>query len=146
MASSSAIETLISISTAETDNAAKRLGSEIRYSEEQERKLLQLQQYRDDYALRFQERMAEGLNASGYRNFQLFIEKLDLAMTRQRQIIDDATRRVEQARQAWQQCERRRKSYGTLENRARQEEHRKELKRDQKSTDEHATRQAFYKR
>ncbi|MGI4847371.1 MAG: flagellar export protein FliJ [Janthinobacterium lividum] len=146
MASSSSIETLITIATVDTDNAAKRLGNEIRYSEEQENKLVQLQQYRDDYAQRFQERLASGLNASGYRNFQLFLEKLDLAMVRQRQIIAEAARRVEQARQLWQQCERRRKSYGTLETRARQEEHRKELRRDQKSTDEHATRQAFYKR
>jgi flagellar FliJ protein len=146
MASSSSIETLLGLATIDTDNAAKRLGNEIRAAEDQEKKLAQLSTYRDEYAARFRERMAAGLTASGYRNFQVFLEKLDMAMERQALFVKESKRRVEVARAAWQVCERKRKSFGTLENRAKQEEYKKELKRDQKSTDEHATRQAFYKR
>jgi flagellar FliJ protein len=146
MSTPSAINTLVSLASIETDDAARRLGNAIRAGEESERKLALLQQYRDEYAARFQAGMAAGLAASGYRNFQVFLDKLDQAIAGQQQIVRDAARRVGEQRKAWQESERKRKSYGTLADRAEQMEQKKELKRDQKLTDEHAARQAFYKR
>lgn len=146
MATHSALETLIELATNQTDEAAKRLGRAIRACEDTEQKLALLLQYRDDYDARFKSGLANGISAAGYRNFQLFLDKLDTAIAGQQQIVNDAKRRILDERGAWQSCERKRMSFDTLVTRAEQAEQRKENKRDQKLMDEFATRQANYKR
>jgi flagellar protein FliJ len=146
MALLSALDTLIELAMRETDEAAKRLGLAVRATEDTEKKLELLMQYRDEYAARFQANMATGLTAMGYRNFQLFMVKLDDAIAGQQQIVMQSKRRVEEEQSAWQQSERKRMSYDTLASRAHKEEQRKENKRDQKDTDEQATRSAHFKR
>lgn len=142
----SAINTLIELAVTETDEAAKRLGHAIRAGEDAEKKLALLLQYREDYAARCQSSLEVGLSASGYRNFQVFLEKLDNAVTGQQQVVQAAQQRIAQERGAWQAGERKRMSYGTLANRAEKEALRKENKRDQKMTDEQAARLTLYKR
>ncbi len=146
MATSSAIHTLIELATQETDEAAKRLGRAVRASEESQQKLTLLQQYREDYAARFQANLAAGLSASGYRNFQVFIDKLDSAIVSQQHVVDEAERRVAHERGAWQASERKRMSYDTLATRAQKEMQKQENRRDQKQSDEHAARLMSYKR
>lgn len=146
MAKSSTLDTLIELAGTDTDNAARRLGDAVSVSREAEQRLEMLQQYRDEYQARFQSSMEQGLTASGYRNFQLFLGKLDQAIAGQRQIVRDAQQRIGQERGAWQECERKRRSYDLLATRAEQKELIKEGKRDQKAMDEHTARQHFYKR
>lgn len=146
MANLSALTTLIDIAVKDGDEAAKKLGQAIRAAEETEKKLALLLSYRDEYAQRFQSSTAAGLNAMEYRNFQLFIAKLDTAISGQQAMVMDAKRQVEQERTVWQECERKRMSYGTLANRSEKERQLRENKRDQKQTDEHAARSALYKR
>lgn len=146
MATNPALETLIELATNQTDEAAKRLGRAIRACEDTEQKLALLLQYRDDYEARFKTGLSNGISAAGYRNFQLFLDKLDTAIAGQQQIVQDAKRRIVDERGAWQSCERKRMSFDTLATRAQQVEQRKENKRDQKLMDEFATRQANYKR
>ena len=146
MANSSALETLIDLATKETDEATKRLGRAVRTSEEAQQKLGILEQYREDYAVRFQDSLSSGLTAMNYRNFQLFIEKIDVAIAGQEDVVRGAQLRVADARSFWQSCERKRMSYDTLAKRARLTEQLRQNKRDQKQTDEHAARIIFYKR
>lgn len=146
MATSSALGTLIELATRDTDEAAKRLGQCMKAAEDCEQKLALLTQYRDDYAARFQQSLTTGLTAMGYRNYQQFLDKLDQAITAQQQIVRDAHARVEREKTAWQACERKRMSYGTLAERAEKAQQQKDNKRDQKQMDEHAARQLLYKR
>jgi flagellar protein FliJ len=146
MAINSALETLIELATSQTDEAAKRLGLAIRACEDTEQKLTMLLQYREEYEARFNTSLASGVTAAGYRNFQLFLEKLDTAIAGQQRIVEDAKRRIVDERSQWQSCERKRMSYDTLATRVQKAEERKENKRDQKLMDEFATRQANYKR
>ncbi|WP_136416205.1 MULTISPECIES: flagellar export protein FliJ [Oxalobacteraceae] len=146
MATNSALDTLIELATSQTDEAAKRLGVAIRTCADTEQKLALLLQYREDYESRLKAGMAAGISAAGYRNFQMFLEKLDTAIAGQQQIVNDAKHRIAAERSAWQSCERKRISYDTLATRVHQAEQRKENKRDQKLMDEYATRQANYKR
>lgn len=146
MANLSALTTLIDLALKDTDEAAKKLGQAIRAGEDTEKKLAMLLGYRDEYAARFQSSMAAGLSAMDYRNFQLFIEKLDAAIAGQQAIVQEAKRLIERERKSWQDCERKRMSYDTLATRAEKEKQHKENKRDQKQTDEHAARAALYKR
>lgn len=146
MATTSALETLVDLATKETDEATKRLGRAVRSREEAQQKLGLLEQYRDDYAAQFQKTLSAGLSPMAYRNYQLFIEKIDDAIRTQESVVQDAGQHVEQARQAWQACERKRMTYNTLTTRAKDAASRKEAKADQKLMDEYAARIAYYKR
>ena len=146
MAINPALETLIELATNETDEAAKRLGLAVRACEDTEQKLAMLLQYREEYEARFQASLLSGVTAAGYRNFQLFLDKLDTAIAGQQRILDDAKRRIVDERSQWQSCERKRMSYDTLATRMQKVEERKANKRDQKLMDEFATRQSNYKR
>lgn len=146
MAKSSALDTLIDLATKETDEAAKRLGRAVRVSEEAEQKLQLLLQYRDDYVARFQSSLQAGLSIAGHRNFQLFLDKLEEAIRGQERIIQDAQRRVDAERGAWQNSERKRMSFDTLATRAEKSYQLKETRREQKQTDEFAARQLIHKR
>lgn len=143
MAHPSALDTLIELAAADTDAAAKTLGKAVRAADDARQKLAMLKQYRDDYAARLQSGMGSGLTASAFRNFQIFIGKIDDAISGQQEIVRLAERRIDHERGVWQQCERKRLSYGTLANRAQQAALHKENKRDQKQMDEFAARKAF---
>ena len=145
MATPSALDTLIELATKDTDEAAKRLGRVIRASTDAEQKLALLMQYRDDYAARFQASMSRGVTATGYRNFQLLLGKLEEAINGQQRVVDDARKRVGDQRLAWQSSERKRISYDTLAARAIKERQLRETRRDQKQTDEFAARKLIYK-
>ena len=146
MTTHSPLNTLIELAERDTDEAAKNLGAAIREAEETEKKLALLLDYRSDYAARFQDNQASGITPMGYRNFQAFLDKLDTAIAGQKEVIAYAHRKVEAQRGIWQNCERKRMSFDTLATRAHKVEQQRETKRDQKATDEHATRQAYYKR
>jgi flagellar FliJ protein len=144
MATSNALDTLIELATKDSDGAAKELGRRNRLADEAQQKLELLQQFRDDYAKRFEQSMANGLTASSYRNFQLFIDKIDSALAGQQDVVRMARGRIEEAKTAWQGCERKRLSYGTLATRAKNAAAVVASKRDQKQSDEFAARMAHY--
>ena len=146
MADISALNTLIELATTEVDDAAVRLGRAVRAVEDAQQKLGLLAGYRDDYAQRFQNTMANGFTPMAYRNFQGFMDKLDQAINGQQQLVRDAERRVEHERGAWRESERKRISYDALASRAKAAADQKTAKREQKQTDEQAARKLLYKR
>jgi flagellar FliJ protein len=146
MATPSALNTLIDLANKETDEAAKRLGAALHASEEADQKLGLLMQYRDDYAERCQSSLTAGISTTHFNNFQVFMQKLDHAISGQQKVVNDARQRVAQARAAWQACEQKKMSFVTLADRASKEDARRELWRDQKQNDEHAARRALHKR
>lgn len=146
MASPSQLETLIDLAQRETDDCAKRLGAALKALDDCQQKLDMLSGYRDDYARRFEESMANGITPMAYRNFQAFMLKLDSAILGQQQVVNHAQARSENEKSRWQLAERKRMSYTTLDKRAQEQALKLENKRDQKAMDEHAARQAYYKR
>lgn len=146
MANRSALDTLIELAQRETDEAAKRLGVALRAAEETEQKLTMLLGYRDDYAARLEAAQVAGITPMAYRNFVAFMDKLDNAINGQREVVKHAHYKSAVEKAAWQACERKRLSYRTLNERAARQALQAENKRDQKQMDEHAARQAYYKR
>ncbi len=142
----SALQTLIELAENDVESAAKHLGQTIKAKDEATKQLALLIQYRSDYEARLQNNSQQGLTVSQYANFQGFIGKLDQAIEGQNKLIIDAQYRVESAKKSWQECEKKRLSYKTLINRNIATELKKENKRDQKQTDERATRNLFYKK
>lgn len=146
MASQSQLETLIELARRETDDAAKRLGTALKAVADAEEKLNMLVGYRDEYGKRFEATQQSGITPMAYRNFQAFMEKLDNAIKGQEEVLRHSQRKEAQEKSTWQNAERKRMSYSTLNDRAQAQALKLEAKRDQKAMDEHAARQAFYKR
>ena len=146
MASQSQLETLIELARRETDDAAKRLGIALKAVADAEEKLTMLSGYRDEYGRRFEATQQAGITPMAYRNFQAFMEKLDNAIKGQEEVLRHNQRKEAQEKSTWQNAERKRMSYSTLNDRAQAQALKLEAKRDQKAMDEHAARQAFYKR
>ncbi|MES3024466.1 MAG: flagellar export protein FliJ [Pseudomonadota bacterium] len=146
MANRSALDTLIELAQRDTDEAAKRLGAALSAVAEAEQKLAMLLDYRQDYAERLQAAQQVGMTPMAYRNFVAFVDKLDNAINGQREVLKHAQHKAAVGKTDWQACERKRLSYRTLDQRAAEAALKVENKRDQKQTDEHAARQAHYKR
>lgn len=146
MAKQSALDTLIELAQRDTDDAAKRLGAALKGVDECEQKLAMLLGYREDYAQRLDAAQLAGITPMAYRNFVAFMDKLEIAINGQREVIKHAQHKAGVEKAAWQASERKRLSYRTLNERAAAEALRRENKLDQKQMDEHAARQAYYKR
>ena len=146
MANSSALDTLIELAQRASDDAAKRLGAALKTVEDADQKLQMLLGYRDDYARKLDAAQVAGITPMAYQNFVAFIGKLDNAINGQREVLKHAQYKSGLEKTAWQASERKRLSYKTLNDRAAAEALRLETKRDQKQMDEHAARQAYYKR
>lgn len=146
MASQSQLDILIDLAQRGSDAAAKRLGVALKAVTDAEQKKEMLTGYRDEYARRFEAAQQAGITPMAYRNFQAFMVKLENAITGQQEVLRVTQLRCAEEKAAWQESERKRMSFKTLSDRAAVEALKLETKRDQKQTDEHAARQAYYKR
>jgi flagellar FliJ protein len=146
MASKAQLETLMDLARRETDDAAKRLGVALKAVDEAKQKHEMLIGFRDEYLKRFEAAQAAGITPMAYRNFVAFIDKLEVAIKGQLEMIRHAELRSTQEKTSWQSSERKRMSYSTLNDRADAAALKLENKRDQKAMDEHAARGAYYKR
>jgi len=142
MAHASALETLIDLAQRESDDRAKRLGVALKAVEDGEQKLQMLMGYRDDYANRLDAAQMAGITPFAYQNFVAFLGKLEQALDGQREVLKHARTKAEMERKGWQESERKRLSYRTLNERAAQQALAIESKRDQKMMDDHAARTA----
>ena len=140
MANPSVIETLIELTMQQSEEAAKRLGQATRQSEQAQEKLDLLRQYRQEYVEQLQAQLSQGLNVAGHANFLRFIQGLDRAILQQDAAVLQSQRLVERERESWREHERKRLSYGTLVQRARQDALHRANRQDQKQIDERAPR------
>lgn len=140
MANPSALDTLIELAQRDSDDAAKRLGAALKGVEEAQQKLQMLLGYRADYANRLDQAQMAGITPFAYANFVAFVGKLDNAINGQQEVLKHATYKSELEKTAWQDSERKRLSYRTLNERAAAEALKIENKRDQKMMDDHAAR------
>lgn len=140
MANPSALETLIELAQRDSDAAAKRLGAALKSVEEAQQKLQMLLGYRDDYANRLDQAQMAGITPFAYANFVAFVGKLDNAINGQQEVLKHAKYKSDLEKATWQESERKRLSYRTLNDRAAAEALKIENKRDQKMMDDHAAR------
>lgn len=140
MATTSALTTLIELAQRDTDDAAKRLGAALTAVDEAEQKLQMLLGYRDDYANRLDQAQMAGITPFAYHNFVAFLAKLDNAINGQQEVLKHARYKSALEKTRWQESERKRLSYRTLNERAASAALQIENKRDQKMMDDHAAR------
>lgn len=140
MSKKTALNTLIELSAKNSDELAKQLGENLKAAKISEDKMTILLQYRQDYVSRLEVSMQRGIAPAAYRNFTLFISRLDDAIEMQKKDLSSKTTVIQNTKSKWQNSEKKRLSYSTLSNRSIAIAVKNELKRDQKESDEQASR------
>ncbi|TVO63051.1 flagellar export protein FliJ [Denitromonas ohlonensis] len=135
------LQPLLDLANNRMDGAARRLGELIAGETEDCRKLELLENYRAEYQQRFQEACSEGIGPDAWRNFSLFINKLDEAVSAQRAVVEQARKSTAHGQKAWMDQRNKVKAFDTLSQRHVAKEARIESRREQHATDEHASKQ-----
>lgn len=140
------LKVLNEIAAKEVDLAMEALARAMKVSSEAKAKHEMLVQYRQDYLNHLNSTLASGMNTKDYQNFRNFLAKLDQALAGQMDVVHKAEEQVEISRGLWQESQRKKLSYEVLTVRSDKRTAQAAEKRDQKVTDEHATRIARVKR
>ncbi|MGB5275870.1 MAG: flagellar export protein FliJ [Gammaproteobacteria bacterium] len=82
-------------------NAARQLGDCLRQVEQQQKKLDDLLEYREQYIAGFQAAGKQGVSVVQLRDYQLFLRRLDTAVTQQRQLLRTSRQHCEQSQSEW---------------------------------------------
>ncbi|SMC20551.1 flagellar FliJ protein [Andreprevotia lacus DSM 23236] len=103
-------------------------------------KLEQVNAYRQEYRNRLTQGGQGGMTILQWRDFQLFLAKLDQAADAQGREVVRLQAEYQRLKQVWFECEKKVKAFEALEHRHLTAEELKELKREQNLLDEFNTR------
>lgn len=142
MAPATALDSLIEFARGQRDDALARFAAAVSASRALEERLALLVNYRDEYAARLASNVRAGLTVEQLRGFRLFLEKLELAIARQRQAMRSQSEQHLQRRADWAQRESRLQGYATLRERRRAVSAVRSRRDEQRGSDEHARRAA----
>ena len=134
------LQTVLELMQVRADEATNRLARLIANERDAKNKLQMLQQYRDEYATRFQLAAQNGLTPAEWHNFQEFLNRLDGAIEAQTQAVRQEMRNTANGQQDWQQQRKKLKAFDTLSERHFASEEAIQNRRDQKTQDEFAAR------
>lgn len=138
MTKSKRLQPVQRLSESREQDAARALGNSIQTVEDQERRLAELEQYRDEYHKYVQQRGEAGVMAAKLLELQRFLGNLNQAIEQQKQVVEAVRHEREQKRRSWQQAHGKSKAVGKVVDRYRTEEQLAANKREQKEIDEHA--------
>ena len=134
------LQTILELMQSRTDEATRNLARLIANERDAKAKLEMLQQYRDEYAARFQTAAQSGNNPREWQNYQQFLSRLDDAIEAQRNAVATQARQTVAGQLQWQQQRKKLKAFDTLSERHHAAENAREIKREQKMQDEFAIR------
>lgn len=135
-----ALNTLIELAQGRMDDAAKRLGQALASSRAHEERLQLLVEYREEYRARFRSASQNGITPDAWRNFSVFLNRLDEAIIEQENTVERGRAQVAQGRQSWVDERNRKRAFDTLAERQHREQMRKESQMEQRQTDEHSAK------
>lgn len=138
MTTSFPLKPLLDLSQTRMDDAARRLGELIASEQEGRRKLELLQNYRDEYAERFQEAARNGLTPDAWRNYSAFIGRIDEAIGVQKAQVERSRAQTAAGQQAWVAQRNKVKAFDTLQQRHEHGEAKKAARLEQRQLDEHS--------
>jgi len=121
------------------DAATVRLGDAMTQLMNADRKLKTLLDYREEYQARLRDSVTSGIDSAGWRNFHLFLAKLDAGIDAARAQADAARTRATQAQLEWQEQQRKLKAYDVLAKRHVREQATIAAKREQRESDDQAS-------
>lgn len=140
MAKPFALQTILELMQARSDEATQNLARLIAKERDAKAKFEMLEQYRREYAQRFQQAAQNGLSPREWHNYQEFLNRLDEAIEAQRKAVSLQERETETGQRQWKEQRKKLKAIDTLSERHFSSEYALENKRIQKIQDEFAAR------
>jgi len=134
------LQTVLELMQVRVDDATQSLARLIAGERDAKNKLELLQQYRDEYAIRFQQAAKTGISPREWHNYQEFLSRIDEAIDAQRKMVAQQVKNTAAGQLHWQQQRTKLKAFDTLSERHFANENALELKREQKTQDEFAAR------
>jgi flagellar FliJ protein len=138
MTKSERLKPLVKVAESKEKNAAKELGECVRIVQERQQRLDQLKQYRQEYAVRFQQEGASGISAQKMNDYRAFIVRLDAGIKEQERLVIEAQRLLEDKKSFWHSKRSRTKALDNAVSRYRTDELRAVERREQRESDERA--------
>jgi len=133
------LQPVMDLARDDADAATIRLGHAMKRLVEAERKLKMLLDYREEYQAKLRESVTSGIDSAGWRNFHLFLGKLDAGIEAARAQADAARAATTRAQAEWQDQQRKLKAYGVLAERHQREQQAVTARREQRETDDQAS-------
>ncbi|MFA7240583.1 MAG: flagellar export protein FliJ [Sulfuricellaceae bacterium] len=134
------LQTLLDVAQNQSDEAGRKLQLLRVKWQEAEQKLTQLALFRDEYRGRLMQNTQHGMQMAAWREFQLFMGKLDKAIAYQTDDVTKCKQRWEAGQREWLERQRQMKAYDTLLQRHTANEAKREAKIEQNEQDEFASR------
>src|SRR5574343_2079642 len=134
------LQPLLDLMQTRTDEATRALGKLIAAEQSQRSRLQMLEQYREEYAQRLREAVAQGITRLVMLKYQDFLARIDEAIEQQRIAVQDSERNTKVGQEQWQAQNKQLKAIDTLSQRHDARERYREGKLDQKLQDEFSTR------
>ena len=140
MAKPFALQTVLELMQARSDEATQNLARLIAREQDAKTKLEMLEQYRSEYAQRFQQAAQNGLAPHEWQNYQSFLGRLDEAIDAQHKAVRQQAQATLDGQRQWAEQRQKLKAIDTLSERHFSNETSLENKRIQKVQDEFAAR------
>ena len=134
------LQPILELMQSRTDEATRRLAILIASEKNAKSKFQMLQEYRDEYASRFQQAAQKGISQSEWRNYQDFLYRLDEAIDLQGKTVGVEEKNTQAGQAHWQQQRVKLKAFDTLSQRHKASELELEVRREQKIQDEFTSR------
>lgn len=134
------LQPLLDLMQERTEESTRRLGQLIASEENAKGRLQLLEQYREEYAQKMREAVAEGVTPHTLRNYQDFLARIDEAIGQQRLTVQRARLGTLAGQAEWREQSKRLKAIDTLSQRHHAREQYRENRQDQKQQDEFVAR------
>lgn len=131
---------LLTLSREQREDAARIMQSAAAKAEMARQKLVQVNGYRDEYRARLTQSGQGGMTVTQWRDYQIFLARLDEAATQQQGEVERLQRDYDRHKAAWQECEKKVKAFEKLEDRHNVDEIKRESRQEQKLVDEFNSR------
>lgn len=140
MKNQSPLVTLCELAQKAVEQATTQLGQARLSYQNAEQQLTMLLSYQDEYRVRLNDTLSNGMASSNWQNYQQFIQTLEQAIDQHRNQLAQWNVKVEQAVKHWQEKQQRLNAFETLQERADTTARLQENRLDQKLMDEFAQR------
>ena len=140
MAQPFSLQPLLDLMQTRTDEATRTLGKLIAEEQSQRSRLQMLEQYREEYAQRLRDSIAQGITRLVMLNYQDFLARIDEAIEQQKNVVRNSERSTQSGQEHWKSQNKQLKAIDTLSQRHDARERHRENKLEQKIQDEFSTR------
>lgn len=133
---SNPLDTLIEESRKARDKAGRTLAEDRRTQQQTARQLDTLTHYKQEYHRRLHDALMEGLDVGLLNNYQSFIHSLDDAIGTAGVRLQQHSNKVSTSQQQWRQRQKQLSSFDTLASRRDAREQLKQVRQEQRRSDE----------